>query len=160
MITNMTTTNHPHIDAATATDTIVHYLSPHGVCWLWDWRLILLHAPFDLMTFAAYMIIPLTALRIFRLGHLRDVAVMYPGLWTLGGLFVTFCGLSHLGSFLEIWIGGRLYWLTGINKVLMGCVSLAFAYVFYTLQERIILIAKTIREIREHEHGATDTNPN
>lgn len=138
-----------------------HYLSPHGTCCLWNWGLILLHAPFNLMTFAACMIILFTALRIFRSGHLRDVAVMYPGLWTLGGLFITFCGLSYLGSFLEIWVGGSLYWLTGINKVLVGCISITFAWVFCASQDKIILIARVMREIREQEHSAqngTDTH--
>lgn len=126
--------NHPHFES---------YM-PHGACWLWNPFLILLHASADLLTFLAYAAIPLTAVYIYRSGHLRGLAEAYPSLWRLGGAFVFFCGLCHLGSFLEVWFGGGVYWITGVNKAIMATVSLWFAYAFWKCREDLVLIGRLL----------------
>lgn len=127
---------------------------PHGACWRWDWRLIVLHAPADLGTFAAYVIIAATGFYIYRTGHLRLLRAAYPRLWRLGAAFVLSCGFSHLGNFLEVWHGGALYWLTGVNKLFMATVSLWFATEFFRRREEIVLAGLVLENARA---GLDDT---
>lgn len=133
------------------TMTSTESLMPHGACWLWDWHLIALHAPADLLTFLAYSIISLTAIYVYRCGHLSGLSMLHPRLWWLGAAFIGTCGLSHLGSFAEVWFGGALYWITGVNKVIMSLVSLAFALHFWRLREEFSLVGRVLREIRDME---------
>lgn len=122
---------------------------PHGVCWRWDWLLILLHAPADIATFGAYVVIATTALVVYWRGRLGTVASTYPPLWRLGAAFVGLCGISHLGAFLEVFIGGSLYWVTGVNKVLMAIVSVWFAVVLWRVRNRLLLAGQVLATARE-----------
>jgi len=129
---------------------------PHGMCWQWDWRLISLHGISDLLTFAAYAMISTTAFYVYRRGGLSRLA--YPELWTVGAAFVFLCGMSHLGNFLEIFIGGKIYWLTGINKIAMSFCSLRFAAILFSLRQEFLSVAEVLRRIRmrERERGNED----
>jgi hypothetical protein len=124
---------------------------PRGDCWLWDWRLILLHAPTSLFTFLGFSLIVLISLYIYREGKLRDLALAYPKLWRMGMIFLTSSGLSHLGNFLETWWGGNLYWLTGINKLAMCISTLYFAVYFWRQREGIVWIAWVVERVKEGE---------
>lgn len=124
---------------------------PHGVCWLWDWHLILLHAPADLLTFLAYSLISLTAIYVYRSGHMKGLSTIYPSLWWLGAAFIGTCGISHLGNAAEIWFGGWMYWLTGANKVIMSIASILFAVKFWHARETMSLFGRVLREVREQE---------
>lgn len=124
---------------------------PHAVCWLWDTRMIILHAIAALATSIAYFTIPVLVLYIYKKGELRGLASAYPQLWILGGCFVFFCGLAHLGNFIEIWIGGVVYWITGINKVIMAISSLAFTWLLWKRAQEIVLIGKALRMFMEKE---------
>lgn len=126
-------------------------LMPHGACWLWNWRLISLHAPADLLTFLAYASITLIAAYIYRTGKLHKLSAAYPDLWISGAGFVFFCGLSHLGNFLEIWFGGSLYWWTGINKNFMAATSLWFALQFWKRRDDISLVGRVLFEADRQE---------
>lgn len=124
---------------------------PHGACWLWDWHLIALHAPADILTFLAYSSIALTAIYVYYRGKLSKLAVAYPYLWLSGAGFVFFCSLSHLGGFLEIWFGGWIYYLTGVNKAIMGAVSLWFAWQFFRLRDEIVTVGRVLFETDRQE---------
>lgn len=125
--------------------------APHGMCWLWDWRLILLHSTSDLLTFAAYSTISLTALYAYRAGKLAGLYYAYPVLWRFGAAFVFFCGLSHLGNFLEVWYGGALYWLTGAIKVLMTAASLGFARLFWQRRMDVVAMGRALSRLMQLE---------
>lgn len=131
------------------------YFMPHGACWLWDWKLILLHGPADFITFLSYSIIPIVCLFVYRTGRLQDVQSAFPGLWLWGAGFVLFCGLSHLGSFLEIWFGGWVYWITGINKIIMATFSAGFAIQFFYQREKIALFGRILSEV--HRQGLEES---
>lgn len=126
-----------------------HWMS-HGQCWFWDWRLILIHGISDLLIFIAYMLIPITALYIYKNGHLDTLKASYPGLWLAGMAFVGFCGLSHLGSFIEIWYGDSIYWITGINKVLMSIASIWFAVSLWKVKDEIITISRILQAVNNN----------
>lgn len=117
---------------------------PHGVCWLWNWKLILLHAPADLVTWAAYMVVPAVAFWIYAQGHIQNLASAFPHLWRWGAAFVFFCGLSHFGTFFEVFVGGNLYYLTGVNKVAMGAVSVKFAHELWKSRLDLAVVAKAL----------------
>lgn len=135
-------------------DSHIQHLSdfpPHAVCWLWDTKLILLHAVGSLVTSIAYFTIPVLVFYIYSRGKLQGLSSVYPELWILGGCFVFFCGLSHFGDFVEIWIGGPVYWLTGINSIIMAVASVAFTWHLYRKAEEIILIGKALRMFMDKE---------
>lgn len=113
---------------------------PHGACWLWSKTLILLHSVPDLSTFIGYVSIPAIAYSIYRRGNLSKIKELFPNLWRAGIGFVFFCGLSHLGNFIEVFYGGWVYYATGINKLVMGAVTVSFAYRFYCSIDEIVLI--------------------
>lgn len=117
---------------------------PHGVCWQWDVLLLLLHSPSDLITFFAYSFIPLAVIYVYRQGNLAELYTAYPVMWKLGGAFVFFCGLSHLFSFLEIWIGGSIYYVSGVNKIIMAVTSASFAIYFWRIRRELVMIGKAI----------------
>lgn len=127
------------------------YFPPHAICWLWDIRMIILHATAALITAITYFTIPVLVLHIYRKGELKGLASAYPQLWILGGLFVFLCGLAHLGNFIEIWIGGVVYWMTGINKVAMAIASVAFTVLLWYKTEEIILIGRALKMFRDKE---------
>lgn len=124
---------------------------PHAFCWLWDVRMIALHAVGSLITAIAYFTIPVLVFYIYKKGELQGLATAYPDLWILGGCFVLLCGLSHLGNFIEIWIGGITYWITGINNVVMAFASVLFAYTLWRKTYEIILIGKALRMFMNKE---------
>lgn len=126
--------------------------APHGVCWLWDWRVILLHSPADLVTFLAYAVISLTAVYVYRVAIRSGVAVLYPRLWLLGAAFIGTCGLSHLGNSLEVFYGGQLYWLTGCNKLVMATVSAWFAIDIWRVRETIVMVFLAMRDARTDDN--------
>ena len=73
-------------------------MHPHGSCYLWDSRLVTLHALADFATAIAYFLIP-AFLWTYRK---QAPSSLQPVLW----LFVTFimsCGLGHLIDVWNIW---------------------------------------------------------
>lgn len=122
---------------------------PHGACWMWDVRLVALHAPADLVTFFAYCSIPLIAIWIYRHGRLKAMATAFPALWRWGAAFVLLCGISHLGNFAEVFYGGPLYWWTGVNKIAMAAVSVRFAVEFWRCRWAIVTLARALGAVAE-----------
>lgn len=128
-------------------------MPPHGACWLWNPYLIAMHAGADLLTFLAYITIPLIVLFIYRRGRLQRLAAAYPQLWRLGAAFVFFCGLSHLGGFLEVWYGGDLYWVTASNNVVMAIASLWFARRLWVRRYELVSIGAALNALHDAEEA-------
>lgn len=126
-------------------------MPPHGACWLWNRYLIFLHAGADLLTFVAYVTIPLIVLFIYRRGRLQRLAASYPQLWRLGAAFVFFCGISHLGSFMEVWYGNGLYWVTAANKTVMAVASLWFARRLWVRRYELASIGSALNALQDRE---------
>lgn len=120
---------------------------PHGACWLWDRGLIAIHATSDLGAALCFLIIPLVALYIYRRGRLARLVAAYPLLWRRGAAFVLFAGLGYLGAFLEIWIGGWLYYVTGANKILMLASSALFAVEFWRRREDLVMVGLVLDDV-------------
>lgn len=121
---------------------------PHGMCWNWNPWMITAHAVSDLGTFVAYAAIPAIAMYIYRKGQLGHLQVAFPKLWLLGAMFVGTCGLSHLGTFLEVWFGGVFYWYTAANKIIMCLVSCMFARTFWNYRNDIALLGSLTHKVK------------
>jgi len=94
---------------------------PHGICYLWNGRLLALHVISDAVIALAYFSIPIILLFFVR----KRSDLPFPGVFAMFGLFIVACGLTHV---LEIWtIWHPAYWLSGSVKALTACVSFATA---------------------------------
>jgi PAS domain S-box-containing protein len=85
---------------------------PHGMCYLWNTRLIYLHVISDSLIALSYFAIPVILLWFVR--KRRNV----PFRWMFGlfGLFIVACGTTHMMEVWNLWHGD--YWLSGIIKAI------------------------------------------
>src|SRR6201992_3437739 len=91
--------------------------APHGLCYQWDWRLILLHVCSDALITAAYMSIPVTLLYFVR--QRRDLPFHW--IFVLFGVFIVACGGTHM---MEIWtLWHAQYWASGALKAVTAISS-------------------------------------
>ena len=90
---------------------------PHGHCYLWNSRLVLLHLMSDGLIALAYTSIPITLLYIVR----RRKDVPFSWMFSLFGLFIISCGATH---YMEIWtLWTPTYWLSGGIKAVTAAAS-------------------------------------
>jgi diguanylate cyclase (GGDEF)-like protein/PAS domain S-box-containing protein len=100
-------------------DTQMQEFMPHGMCFLWNARLLTLHVISDAVIAAAYYSIPLILLYFIR--ERRDLP--FPAVFAMFGVFIVACGTTHV---LDIWtIWHPSYWLSGTLKAITAAVSLA-----------------------------------
>lgn len=119
-------------------------LLPLGSSWLWDWKLIVLHSIPDLVSLCSVLLIASFLLYIYKFGHLKSLVIAYPSLWRLGIAFMFFIGVALLGNVLEVWIGGVLYYFTGVNRVFMAISSSMFAFELYKCRNEIAAIGRVM----------------
>lgn len=94
---------------------------PHGFCYLWNPRLIWLHAVSDAFIFASYLSIPFTLLYFAR--RRRDLPFNW--MFLCFGIFIVACGFTHA---MEIWtLWHPTYWLSGVVKAITALASVSTA---------------------------------
>lgn len=108
---------------------------PHGMCFLWNARLLALHVISDAAIALAYFSIPL--ILVFFIRKRGDLP--FPAVFAMFGLFIVACGTNHLFDIWTIW--HPTYWLSGILKAVTAIASLATAI----LLARIIPQALSIK---------------
>ena len=94
---------------------------PHGMCYLWNARLIYLHVISDSLIALSYFAIPVILLWFVR--KRRDV----PFGWMFGlfGVFIIACGSTHV---MEVWtLWHPDYWLSGVIKAITAAASVSTA---------------------------------
>jgi signal transduction histidine kinase/DNA-binding response OmpR family regulator len=129
-------------------DTQVAHFMPHGMCYLWNPRLLTLHVVSDAVIALAYFSIPIMLLFLVR--KRRDLP--FAGVFAMFGLFIVACGMTHL---LEIWtIWHPIYWVSGGVKALTACVSLATV----VLLVRIVPQALAIKGRADLYHELAELN--
>ncbi len=94
---------------------------PHGMCYLWNTRLIYLHVISDSLIALSYFAIPVILLWFVR----KRRNVPFGWMFGLFGLFIVACGSTHLMEVWNLWHGD--YWLSGIIKAITAAVSVATA---------------------------------
>ena len=82
-------------------------LTPHGYCFLWNQRLVLLHVLSDSLIGLAYVSISVTLIYfVYKMYHdlpFRWIFVAFGG-------FIIACGMTHFLEVLTLWYA--LYWLS------------------------------------------------
>lgn len=100
---------------------------PHGHCYLWNSRLVLLHLISDGLIALAYTSIPATLIYVVR----RRSDIPFSWMFSLFGLFIISCGATH---YMEIWtVWNPTYWLAGWIKALTAVSSAATAVLLVRL---------------------------
>jgi diguanylate cyclase (GGDEF)-like protein len=100
---------------------------PHGHCLLWRTDLLVLHVGGDVLTFLAYLVIPIALIRLVKT---RDdlrfdwMVLMFAG-------FIFFCGTTHIMGIINIWHG--YYYIHGIIKAMTGIISILTAVMLWHL---------------------------
>src|SRR4051812_24078494 len=95
---------------------------PHGVCYLQQPKLILLHVISDGLVALSYFMIPVALLYVSR-----NIGWRLSFSWAIGlfAAFIILCGAGHVLDIIVIW--KPLYWLQGWLGALTAAVSLATA---------------------------------
>jgi hypothetical protein len=107
---------------------------PHGMCFLWQSNLILLHTLSDGFIGLSYFLI---AIVIYLIG-LQKTATLFPSPWItiLFINFIFFCALTHFMSIVVIWF--PWYWFEGILKLATGIISFTTAlYLVFSITSRV-----------------------
>lgn len=106
---------------------------PHGVCFLQQKELILLHVVSDALVAIAYFMIPLVLLYFMRRSRWP---ISFN--WAIGlfAAFIILCGAGHVLDILVIW--KPWYWLQGAQRALTAIVSMATALAIIPLVPRLL----------------------
>ena len=83
--------------------------APHGMCMMWNTRLIWLSVVTDALIALAYYSIPAALFLVVK--KRPEAGVPFRPLLLLFGLFIAFCGAGHLMDIVSIW--KPIYWLKG-----------------------------------------------
>ncbi|WP_372625959.1 GGDEF domain-containing protein [Arsukibacterium sp.] len=131
---------------------------PHGHCLLWRTDLLILHVGGDILTFTAYMLIPVALVRLVRA---RD-DLRFDWMFLMFAGFIFFCGATHLLGIINIWHG--YYYIHGIIKSVTGLISISTALLlWYLLPQAISLPSKKnmqakISELTQAEQQLASSN--
>lgn len=109
-------------------------LMPHGHCLLWRHDLLFLHVGGDILTAAAYLIIPAALFYLVR----RRSDLAFNRVFILFAAFILLCGLTHMVSILNVWHG--FYYIEGFLKLATGMVSITTAVVVWKLAPKALTI--------------------
>ncbi|MBU1311744.1 MAG: GGDEF domain-containing protein [Gammaproteobacteria bacterium] len=140
------------------TDLLNGDFMPHGHCLLWRKDLLILHVGGDILTFIAYMLIPIALVRLVRA---RD-DLRFNSIFLLFAGFIFFCGATHLLGIINVWHG--YYYIHGIVKSLTGVISILTAIMlWYLLPQAISIPSKrsmhvTIAELVQAERKLAEAN--
>jgi len=100
---------------------------PHGFCYLWNARLVWLHAVSDLLIALAYLTIPVTLVWFIR--KRRDLPFSW--IFVCFGVFIVACGATHVMEIWNLWHAN--YWLAGVIKAVTATASIATAILLIRL---------------------------
>ena len=110
--------------------------APHGFCYQWDWRLILLHVSSDALITLAYMSIPVTLMYFVR--QRRDLPFHW--IFVLFGVFIVACGGTHA---MEIWtLWHAHYWASGALKAVTAISSVGTAVLLVKIVPKALALPR------------------
>ena len=120
-------------------------LLPHGVCYVWDPRLIWLHAGSDSLIAVAYFSIP--AVIFLLLKGRSDFPFRATLTWF--GLFIAACGLTHVMEVFSVWT--PLYWSSGFLKAATAAISVGVAISLWRMRPSLLKVPtpETYRRLNE-----------
>ena len=100
---------------------------PHGFCYLWNTRLVWLHAMSDLLIAFAYFTIPVTLVWFIR----KRRVLPFSWIFVCFGIFIVACGATHVMEIWNLWHAN--YWLAGIIKAVTAAASIGTAILLIQL---------------------------
>jgi PAS domain S-box-containing protein len=123
---------------------------PHGMCYLWNTRLIYLHVISDSLIALSYFAIPLILLWLVR----KRRNVPFGWMFGLFGVFIVACGMTHVMEVWNLWHGD--YWLSGLIKAITAVASVSTAILLVRIVPQAIDLPDTNQWIKanaalEHE---------
>jgi PAS domain S-box-containing protein len=107
---------------------------PHGCCFLWNAKLIWLHALSDGLIFAAYLSVSLTLIYLGR--QRRDLP--YRRIFWCFGAFIVSCGFSHGMDVWTLWHPD--YWISGVIKAVTAGASVATAILLMNVVPQAVAV--------------------
>jgi len=105
---------------------------PHGVCYLWDPRMVWLHVISDGLIALSYYCIPV--ILVYFICKNREIP--FNRIFWMFGIFILACGTTHLMEIWNIWHGS--YLLAGMIKAVTAAVSLVTATMLIPLVPKVI----------------------
>lgn len=127
-----------------------HFL-PHGHCYMWTPGILWMHVIADILIAMAYFTIPFVLLYVAR--RRRDLP--FNGLLVAFGIFIVFCGLTHV---LDVWnVWHTDYWLEGIIKVITAAASVPTAILLWRSLP-LILSVPSQRQLRDANESLARAN--
>lgn len=119
-------------------NTVLGYFSeefmPHGHCYLWRADILWTHVISDGLIALAYFSIPLGLVYLKR----KRTDIQFSWLLVLFSLFILLCGLTHIYSIYNIWVGS--YGGQGVIKALTAFVSVGTAIGLIHVLPRVVTI--------------------
>lgn len=115
--------------------SVIHSVfMPHGMCFLWQRDLLILHTLSDGITALAYLSIPLFLIVLVR----RRPDFKFASMALLFAAFIVACGATHA---LGIWVLWQPdYYLQGVVKAITAIVSILTAAVLWPLLPRVLAL--------------------
>jgi PAS domain S-box-containing protein len=107
---------------------------PHGMCYLWNTRLIWLHVVSDSVIALAYFAIPVILLWFVR--KRRDLPFSW--MFILFGVFIVACGSTHVMEIWNLWHAS--YWLAGVIKAVTAVASIGTGILLVQLVPKAIAL--------------------
>lgn len=118
---------------------------PHGFCYLWQPKLMFLHAVSDAAIALAYLFISVELYYFVR----RRKDLPFSGTFLMFGLFIFGCGGTHAMEVWTLWHG--TYWLAGVIKAMTAIASVSTAFVLATLMPKALALpgAGDLRKVNQ-----------
>src|ERR1700722_6645568 len=112
---------------------------PHGVCHLWDSRMVWLHVISDGLIALSYYCIPVVLIYFIRKN--RDIP--FNRIFWMFGTFILACGPTHLLEIWNVWHGS--YLLAGVLKAITAVVSVITAAMLIPLVPKVISLPSRVQ---------------
>jgi PAS domain S-box-containing protein len=109
---------------------------PHGYCYMWNSKLVWLHAVSDSLIAIAYISIPVTL--VFLARKRRDIPFKW--MFLFFGLFIVSCGATHVMEVVTLW--KPIYWLSGAIKAVTAVASVSTAVLLVRVIPQALLIPR------------------
>jgi tellurite resistance protein TehA-like permease len=93
-------------------------LMSHGVCYLWDARMVWLHVISDALIAFSYYCIPVVLIYFIR----KNRNLPFDKIFRMFGAFALACGTTHLMEIWNVWHGS--YLVAGVVKALTAVASI------------------------------------
>lgn len=121
---------------------------PHGMCYLWDSRILFAQISADAFIALAYFSIPICLLWLVR----KRQDLPFSWVFVLFAIFIVSCGLTHVLSIWVIWHPD--YWMEAIVKWVTAIASIATAIAVVPLAPKLLAFqsrAQAVEALRESE---------